>query len=493
MIKWLLSHQWKEKLRSPFWQKSIGINLVLGFFAIWIIINAFVLGIYVNEIILEFYPNSSPFKVFNVFIFWYLIVDLFMRFFAQKFPAMTIKPYLHLPIKKNQVFNYLLWKSVPHFFNILPLFILIPFLIKTVIPEFGMGLGMIWFGSIFLLILFNNFLSYFINKFFNINPTFTIGLLILFGGLFYIDFYGYFSISSYFGQFMSALVSQPYLIAVPFLALIGVIFILKRLFSGHAYLENIEPESSNKAASTYTFGILDRFGTVGELIQLELKLIQRNKRPKTMAMMSIILILYPLFFVSQGDEIFNSTGFRIFLGIFVTGAFMINYGQLLLAWESTYFDFILARKIRMKEFFEAKYYMFFATNFMTFILTLPYAFYDPSLILLGLATVLFNTGVNAFVILFFATFNSKRVDLKKGAFFNYEGIGAQQFLLMLPLLLLPILIYAPFGFSGHVNIGIIILGLLGIVGIIFRNVILNGILHKFEERKYKMAAGFRKQ
>ena len=70
---------------------------------------------------------------------------------------------------------------------------------------------------------------------------------------------------------------------------------------------------------------------------------------------------------------------------------------------------------------------------------------DVNLPLAFVACALFNLGVNSFVLMFSATYNVKRIELTKGAFFNYEGVGANQFVMLLPLLLIPIFIYLPFG------------------------------------------------
>jgi hypothetical protein len=107
------------------------------------------------------------------------------------------------------------------------------------------------------------------------------------------------------------------------------------------------------------------------------------------------------------------------------------------------------------------------------------------------AVALFNIGCNSFIIFWMNTSSTKRVDLTKGAFFNYEGFGASQFLLALPILLVPIIVYLPFGYLGYKLLGIVFLGLTGLCGIIFRNSLLNIVTNKLMQKKYSMAAGFR--
>jgi hypothetical protein len=85
------------------------------------------------------------------------------------------------------------------------------------------------------------------------------------------------------------------------------------------------------------------------------------------------------------------------------------------------------------------------------------------------------------------------MDLSKGAAFNYQGIGASNWLVLLPAFLLPIFIYLPFNYFGVPYTGLIVIGLLGIFGLLFNKSILKIITKQFYKRKYIMAEGFRKK
>ena len=45
MIK-LLVHHWKEKQRSPFWQKSIALNIILGILCLYMLLNVLALSFF---------------------------------------------------------------------------------------------------------------------------------------------------------------------------------------------------------------------------------------------------------------------------------------------------------------------------------------------------------------------------------------------------------------------------------------------------------------
>jgi hypothetical protein len=181
----------------------------------------------------------------------------------------------------------------------------------------------------------------------------------------------------------------------------------------------------------------------------------------------------------------------IFAGVFVTGSFMINLGQLVFSWNSSFFDLLLTQQLLIRDYLASKYRLYSIVNVICYFLTLPYVFFGVEILYINTAVALFNLGGNAFIIFLMNTSSTKRVDLTKGAFFNYEGFGASQFLLALPILLVPVLIYAPFGFLEYRMVGIIVLGVIGLAGIIFHNHLIDYIAGKLMQKKYKMANGFR--
>ena len=128
-----------------------------------------------------------------------------------------------------------------------------------------------------------------------------------------------------------------------------------------------------------------------------------------------------------------------------------------------------------------------------YVLTIPYVFFGTKILIINTVTFLYNIGILSFILLYMATYNKRRMDLSKGAAFNYQGLGASNWLAMLPAFLLPVFIYLPFSFAGVPYTGLIFIGVLGLIGLIFHRYLLKIIYNQFMGRKYIIAEGFREK
>ena len=113
------------------------------------------------------------------------------------------------------------------------------------------------------------------------------------------------------------------------------------------------------------------------------------------------------------------------------------------------------------------------SNVALYILSLPYVFFFPKMLLVNTVMFFFNTGFTIFGYLYLNINSAKKIDISKGAMFNHEGFGAAHYLIMMPLILAPILIYLLFWYFNLPLLGLFAIALLGITGIVFRKSILN--------------------
>ena len=139
MLRRLLVNQWKEQFRSPFWTQSVIQTVILALFVLYMMLNMLVLGFFAGKVLEENFPEENVVMKFSGLLVFYFLADLFMRFFLQRFPTLSIRPYLHLPISKGRLVNYLLIRSISSVFTILPLLLILPFYSNTVIGQLGVN------------------------------------------------------------------------------------------------------------------------------------------------------------------------------------------------------------------------------------------------------------------------------------------------------------------------------------------------------------------
>ena len=75
---------------------------------------------------------------------------------------------------------------------------------------------------------------------------------------------------------------------------------------------------------------------------------------------------------------------------------------------------------------------------------------------------------------------------------NYQGTTFKSFLIVLPIMFLPMMLVGGISMISSMNVALITLTVLGLLGILFRKQLLNICVNQFNNRKYALAEGFRK-
>ena len=490
IFKWFIRHQWKEMKRSSIWQKSVAINIVLGFFLLLMLLYLLILGLFIDKILEELYPERDPVVIFNGNILYYLGIEFFLRFFMQSLPTLNIETYLHLPIKKSSIVHYVASKSVVVVGNYLSWLVFFPFAFKVIAPAYSTATAWVWIISMILLIFSNNFLATYIKRQLTGKPVIVgiFGLVMIL--LILLDYFGLISLSVLSSYLFGQLLKQPLYIVVPALILIFTYSLNYFFLKSRLYPEEVILKKKDKVDSLSNIKYLKTLGLTGQLISLDLRLLWRHKRTRSIIYMAPIFLGYGFFFYPQ-PVYHEAYGFLIFVGIFMTGGMMLNYTNYCFGYESNYFDNILANYKDFERYIRVKYLFAVSIATVCYVLTIPYVFFGTDILLINSMTFLYNIGFLSFVLFYFATFSKKRMDLRKGAAFNYQGLGASHWLSMLPAFLLPVIIYLPFSWAGVPKAGLLFIGALGVAGLLFHKTMLNIILKQFLKRKYIMAEGFR--
>ncbi len=491
MTATFIRHELKAFWRSKNTGKSIAIRIVMMLLILYLLLNVLVLGFFLDKILDHAFPKDDLVVSFCGIILLYYLLDILMRLQLQELPTLRVQPYLQLPVKRNSLVRYLAFTSLLSVFNLWPWVLFVPFILKVVAADSGGLAALAFIVSIAGLTVFNNYLALYIKRKANLNGWIFLiaaAVIILIG---LSDFLWHlFSIRRISYLFFGHLINHPALALLPVLLGIVMYYLNFLYLKENLYLEELGSRKSSSYKSSTDYPFLSRFGNIGDLVANEIKLILRNKRSRSSLIMGLFFMFYGLLFYGK-HGVSGSEGFKVFVGMFMTGIFIINYGQFMFSWQASQFDGLLVSKISFTDFLKAKYLLFTLVSTVFFLLTTPYVYFGWRTVMIHFVMYLWNIGVNTTIVLFFANRNYKRIDLSRGASMNWEGVGATQLLLSFPLIIAPYVIYGPLSLFKHGDIGLAILAATGLIFIFTRSYWIKQLEADFYTKRYTIAEGFR--
>jgi hypothetical protein len=487
MILHFLKLEWKQFIRSASFGKSIALKIVLGFFALYLIIMFSLLGVGGFFILKEQFPKQDPLQIVNSYLLFVILGDLIFRYLMQKLPVMNIKPLLILPIKKSKLMHYVLGKSAFSAFNILGLFFYIPFSIVLIKEGYNTTGVLGWLFTMILIIQSANFLNFLINKN-NIALT-IIGLVLL--SLIGLQNFGFVDVVGFGGTIFNFIYENP---LYSFLLIIVLAFLYRlnyRQLKNQVYLDEAIKTKVEEAKSV-DLSWANKLGDVAPFIKNDLRLIWRNKRTKSVFLMSFLFLFYGLMFFTQ-ETYQKMPAMLLFAALFITGGFTLNYGQFIPAWDSAHYKMLMSQSFRYRKFLESKWLLMVIMTTILFFLSVPYLYFGIDIFLMITAGAIFNIGFNSLFLLYAGSFNRKRIDLSKGGFSNMQGTSATQFLIVLPIMGIPMLLFWGFSALINFNAGIVAIVVVGIISLLLKNYAMNFIEKKYIKDKYAMIKAFGKE
>jgi len=480
---------WRELTRSAYFSKNMAAKGVLIFLVIYFSAVALFMGFNLSTYLEKSFPGESQIAAFNSMIFVYVGFEFVLRIMIQSLPTFGFQPFLIIPVKRKKIARYMLNKSLLHFFNVLPFFLFLPFTFKSAVNDLETPVLIAWLASLIFMIFINHFLAIYIKWRTNESNWFFYGFLAFAVGVFAIDHFGIFDVNANFGKIFDFVVSQPIVVLI-FPVIIVLLYFLNRNYLWSRFFID-ELTKQKKANNIHDFSWLNQIGEYGKMLSLEVKMIARNKRPRTAAIMSFLFIFYGLllyrdFSKDQHEFIF------VLGGMFMTGIFGMTYGQFFPAWHSRYYPLLMAQNVKMKQVLQSAFFLMAVTNVIFYLLSLGYMFISPKVLYIHFVVMLYNIGVNTFIIMAIGLSSRKAVDLDQRAMFNYQGMGASQWLISFPILFGPLAMYGILSLAFGKIAAYIILGAMGIIGIILHPRLIDYFTKEYLKRKHKMIAAYKK-
>jgi len=154
---------------------------------------------------------------------------------------------------------------------------------------------------------------------------------------------------------------------------------------------------------------------------------------------------------------------------------------------------LMSQSFSYRKFLESKWVLMVSMTALLYLLSFPYLYFGTEIFLMITAGAVFNIGFNSLFLLYAGSFNRKRIDLTKGGFGNTQGTSATQFLVVVPLMIFPMLLFWIFNkFVGY-NSGFFVVAAIGVLGLILKNYFMNFIEKKYIRDKYAMINAFGKE
>jgi len=481
-----LKLNWKEFNRS----KSLGGKTVAKVFK-WIGIVYFAILSLAWGIILSWPKEEdimAPFLYINKQLIYCLVYLVVMRYFIQSLPVLNIKPLLLTPLLKKKIVRYVVLKTVPTYFNILPLFFLILFSISLSQNDEFSALGLIfWNINLVGLIYLTNFFNFLLNN--KRNLIYVLGaFLALIKAL---DYYSIVDFTIYSEKFFYFFYETPYVALFTWVLVFWLYNYVSTFFYNGLYIDK-GIKSKIKEANFEDYSWLDSIGKTAVFIKNDLRLLKRSKRARMAVYMGIGLLFYGLLFQSS-EEILGST-FTFFGYLFSTGGFLFMFGSFVPSWDSQYYPLMMTQNIEYKEYLNSKWsLMIIGTIISTILASFIYSFFGINAFFAVLAGSAYNMGVNGYLTLWAGAYTKTPIDLNSSsnAFGDKKAINAKTILVGIPQMLVPLLVYF-FGnlYYDHMTACLLVAGL-GFLGIFLKPLAFSLIMKAYKSEKYSTLKAYK--
>lgn len=407
----------------------------------------------------------------------------------QNLPMLAIQPYLLQNIKRKKLLQFLNVRSLFSIYTVLPVFIFFPFVINVIHKKYGLMISLSFLITLFSFTLFNHFFVLFIKRKTILSARWLLGFFAIVVIFVAAEYFKIFSLRSLSANLFTQLLQWPWLCIGFVLLAVAAFYNNNRFLVKNFYLDDAPYSTAQKRIFNYTW--LQNFGIIGEIISNDVKLILRNKRPRSLLILSFLFLLYGFLFYKKESFSTGRAGMLLVGSIFITGMFITNYGQFLFAWQSNHFDGLMSGRTDVRLYIKSKMILLKSFCTFAFLLCLFYGFMNVKIIPVLIAAWLFNIGINITITCFIGTLNYSALDISKSSSLNYQGMGLAQWLYSLIIICAACLIYFPFALLFNSWAGIAAIAFAGLINILLQNWWVDILSKQFIKKKYKMLEGFR--
>lgn len=236
-------------------------------------------------------------------------------------------------------------------------------------------------------------------------------------------------------------------------------------------------------------------GNTRNVLKNDIRLLKRNKRARTTALMSLVFVFYGLLFFTNSIEAYNAPVWKIFAGIFVSGGFLLNFGQFIPSWDSSYYPLMMTQNVSYRQYLTSKWWLMVIATVISTLLASFYLYFGWQVYLAIVVGAIFNIGINAYLVMLGGAFVKTPIDLtsNKNAFGNKQSFNFKTFLISLPKMVLPMLVYAIGHYTLGWQFGYLLVALTGILGFLLRDKAFGLVEKIYIKEKYKTIEAYKQK
>ena len=426
--------------------------------------------------------------IFPIMMLFILPLDFFLRFGTQQTPAMLLKPYVLLPVKKIDIIDCFLFSSIFTSNNLIWLSLILPFVYICGCGAAGFLTAFAILLLLLLMVLVNSQWYLLIRTLVNRHIAWWIIPCVVYGGLFspaIIDF----------EKGMDMLFDICYKHALTWYTASICVLILFILIAINRFLqvrfatEELSKQEKTTIKKAWRLSFLEGFCLVGEYLKLEIKSTIRNKTIKQKFIQGIVLISILSCLLAYTD--IYSGKFAINMWCLYCFVFFgaVNLVKIM-GPEGNYIDMLLSHKENILSLLKAKYYFYCAILLLPTLILLPTVISGKFSILMILAYILITSGVEYFILFQLAVYNKQTIPLNDKITGKANFENSLQLVIEIIVFFLPVALALIFTSIFGDTIGYIILIIIGLILTITHPIWLRNIYKRMMKRRYANLDGF---
>ncbi|MDR0507982.1 MAG: DUF5687 family protein [Dysgonamonadaceae bacterium] len=494
--KQLRQHQWKAFRRNPMFERNLAVRIFMYLMFGLLAIEFLGFGFFLDTLLLKAGTYELAIDTFNSLLPFIFVADFVIKFFFKTNHSMQIAPYLSLPIKRNRLFDFLLRKEFTSFWNFYFFFLVVPFAFKAITPFFGFPAAMLYILFFYLLCILNSLWINIINNLLSKSFLYYIlpALWVVFP--FFLIFGCKIDLGDYSVRLGEMFLNYNLLIYIAFIVFFVALWFINRVQMRERLYNEMQGEKIEKISSFSSLSFLNRFGVIGDFINLELRMILRSPRLKQQIVFAGILIICLFFYMLyEPNNPFtqrNDGKFIFFLyGIFNVGLMGIIMGQYLFTSESSFFDGLASRKASIFDMLKSKYILYSSYSLLVTLLLLIPAFQGKISAFLLVSLFFYVIGPIYFIIFQNAVYNKTYFDIFDKGMWNWKGQSGNMLVITLITMFVPVIFVLILNIMFGNMVAYSFMLIVGLAFTFASKYWLAWTYNRFLKRKYRNMEGFR--